>query len=1010
MFTLKIHTVDFPEPLHTTLTSTASATPNANTNLKPAQLMGVAHLFRQLPSASVPTVTVANISARTTLVFVVAVPNYLSSDDFLLFCGNHVPHFEEILFLRNDGMEDRYSVLIRLESQLAADGFYCSYNGKRFKPSEVEVCHIYFAQAVEYTESAEVASIPPPDYTELPSCPVCLERLDPDTSGIQQVCTILFIVLASPNGPTCLARFVDFVRNKMKDQSVLYEKGHASGHWSDKKHHFSLELEKQQIWDYVGDRYVHRLNQSKVDGKSVIVSSRCSSVEECGTCGCDEGEGLDGALFSSKIEGILDEYNRLLASQLDIQRQHYESLLAEEKSRKESSTEKAVEKAIFSRTHDLEDKLEKYAEEKKAVADRNQELMKKQEFLQNNFKEIEERLRLGLKSKDEKILDLQEQTLPPFALIGSVRTPYNFHPTFFCCSSPETVIKGALLAIVESDGFGLFFLLSRHSVSLSADIEKGRCLFFSSTYLSYVYGTALTETPLSALHGLSCHKRQFNGLQCGNMHSLNGLESCKQPSAKVGVSINACLKAKSALFSGEGDLVRHSAGSNVASNALISDLFGGVEVQSDYVVLSADMAPTTSGFPVGNDEFDLDLPSEGFSSIPEAIEDIYNGKMVVVVDDEDRENEGDLIMAASKVTAEAMAFFVKHGTGIVCVSMKGEDLERLELPLMVSQKENEEKLCTAFTVSVDGKHGTTTGVSAHDRATTIKALASKDSKPEDFNRPGHIFPLKYREGGVLKRAGHTEAAVDLAMLAGLEHAGVLCEIVDDDGSMARLPKLLQFAQKENLKIVSIADLIRYRWKRNRLVEHASAARIPTMWGPFTAYCYRSILDGIEHIAMVKGDIGDGLDILVRVHSECLTGDIFGSARCDCGNQLALAMQQIEAAGRGVLIYLRGHEGRGIGLGHKLRAYNLQDDGHDTVEANEELGLPVDSREYGIGAQILRDLGVRTMKLMTNNPAKYVGLKGYGLAVAGRVPLVTPITKETRDTWRRNIPKWDTFMG
>ncbi|KAK4405118.1 Bifunctional riboflavin biosynthesis protein RIBA 1, chloroplastic [Sesamum angolense] len=1042
MFTLKIHTVDFPEPLHTTLTSTASAAPNANTNLKPAQLMGVAHLFRQLPSASVPAVTVANISARTTLVFVVAVPNYLSSDDFLLFCGNHVPHFEEILFLRNDGMEDRYSVLIRLESQLAADGFYCSYNGKRFKPSEVEVCHIYFAQAVEYTESAEVASIPPPDYTELPSCPVCLERLDPDTSGIQSTlcdhsfhcsCVSKWTYLSCPVCRLCQEqdeRPVCAVCGTLKNLWIClicgfvgcgrYEKGHASGHWSDKKHHFSLELEKQQIWDYVGDRYVHRLNQSKVDGKSVIVSSRCSSVEECGTCGCDEGEGLDGALFSSKIEGILDEYNRLLASQLDIQRQvdiflqaidvkmvkldaqvvrdqqlvsfnflyfyltvcqHYESLLAEEKSRKESSTAKAVEKAIFSRTHDLEDKLEKYAEEKKAVADRNQELMKKQEFLQNNFKEIEERLRLGLKSKDEKILDLQEQTLPPFALIGSVRTPYNFHPTFFCCSSPETVIKGSHLAIVESDGFGLFFLLSRHSVSLSvrlsslaicvivcfvlllakdvsfgrcwlvlmrnfgfelnfhvgfmfhekpkwADIEKGRCLFFSSTYLSYVYGTALTETPLSALHGLSCHKRQFNGLQCGNMHSLNGLESCKQPSAKVGVSINACLKAKSALFSGEGDL-------------------------SDYVVLSADMAPTTSGIPVGNDEFDLDLPSEGFSSIPEAIEDIYNGKMVVVVDDEDRENEGDLIMAASKVTAEAMAFFVKHGTGIVCVSMKGEDLERLELPLMVSQKENEEKLCTAFTVSV------------------------------------------YREGGVLKRAGHTEAAVDLAMLAGLEHAGVLCEIVDDDGSMARLPKLLQFAQKENLKIVSIADLIRYRWKRNRLVEHASAARIPTMWGPFTAYCYRSILDGIEHIAMVKGDIGDGLDILVRVHSECLTGDIFGSARCDCGNQLALAMQQIEAAGRGVLIYLRGHEGRGIGLGHKLRAYNLQDDGHDTVEANEELGLPVDSREYGIGAQILRDLGVRTMKLMTNNPAKYVGLKGYGLAVAGRVPLVTPITKENK---------------
>ncbi|KAL0454367.1 UNVERIFIED_CONTAM: BRAP2 RING ZnF UBP domain-containing protein 1 [Sesamum latifolium] len=372
--------------------------------------MGVAHLFRQLPSASVPAVTVANISARTTLVFVVAVPNYLSSDDFLLFCGNHVPHFEEILFLRNDGMEDRYSVLIRLESQLAADGFYCSYNGKRFKPSEVEVCHIYLLKQLS-TLNLQKSLV----YLHLIilNCPPVLFVLRDWTQILVEYrarCVIIpFIALASPNGPTCLARFVDFVRNKMKGQSALYEQGHASGHWSHKKHHFSLELEKQQIWDYVGDRYVHRLNQSKVDGKSVIVSSRCSSVEECGTCGCDEGEGLDGALFSSKIEGILDEYNRLLASQLDIQRQHYESLLAEEKSRKESSTAKAVEKAIFSRTHDLEDKLEKYAEEKKAVADRNQELMKKQEFLQNKFKEIEERLRSSLKSKDEKILDLQEQ-------------------------------------------------------------------------------------------------------------------------------------------------------------------------------------------------------------------------------------------------------------------------------------------------------------------------------------------------------------------------------------------------------------------------------------------------------------------------------------------------------------------------------------------------------------------------------------------------------------------------
>ncbi|MQL69339.1 hypothetical protein Taro_001643 [Colocasia esculenta] len=423
-------------------------------------------------------------------------------------------------------------------------------------------------------------------------------------------------------------------------------------------------------------------------------------------------------------------------------------------------------------------------------------------------------------------------------------------------------------------------------------------------------------------------------------------------------------------------------------------------LQVDAVALgaiAADMGPTADVFfTEEDDELDLDSPTEGFNSIPEAVEDIRRGKYVIVVDDEDRENEGDLIMAASLATPDAMAFIVRHGTGIVCVGMKEEDLERLELPLMVSTKENEEKLCTAFTVSVDVKEGTSTGVSAKDRAKTILALASPASKAEDFNRPGHIFPLKYREGGVLKRAGHTEASVDLAVLAGLPPAAVLCEIVDnDDGSMARLPKLREFALRENLKIISIADLIRYRRKRDKLVEQASVARLPIEWGDFQAYCYRSLLDGMEHIAMVKGDIGDGQDVLVRVHSECLTGDIFGSARCDCGKQLALAMEHIEKAGRGVLVYLRGHEGRGIGLGHKLRAYNLQDDGRDTVEANEELGLPVDSREYGIGAQILRDLGVRTMKLMTNNPLKYIGLKGYGLSVAGRVPLLTPITTENQ---------------
>ncbi|KAJ6917021.1 bifunctional riboflavin biosynthesis protein RIBA 1 [Populus alba x Populus x berolinensis] len=457
-------------------------------------------------------------------------------------------------------------------------------------------------------------------------------------------------------------------------------------------------------------------------------------------------------------------------------------------------------------------------------------------------------------------------------------------------------------------------------------------------------------------------------------------------------------RARASLMSGEGDVLSYPNDNVVSGQDKFVNQSPAIELQPDatgFRTSSAEITPTTGGFFADNDEYDLDRPTEGFASIPEAIEDIRQGKLVIVVDDEDRENEGDFIMAASKATPEAMAFIVKHGTGIVCVSMKAEDLDRLELPLMVTHKENEEKLCTAFTVSVDAKCGTTTGVSARDRAITAMALASKDSIPEDFNRPGHIFPLKYREGGVLKRAGHTEASVDLAMLAGLEPVAVLCEIVDDDGSMARLPRLRQFAQAENLKIISITDLIRYRRKRDRLVELAAAAPIPTMWGPFKAYCYRSLLDGIEHIAMVKGEIGDGKDILVRVHSECLTGDIFGSARCDCGKQLALAMKQIEAAGRGVLVYLRGHEGRGIGLGHKLRAYNLQDDGRDTVEANEELGLPVDSREYGIGAQILRDLGVHTMKLMTNNPAKYVGLKGYGLAVAGRVPLLTPITMENK---------------
>ncbi|CAH2061515.1 unnamed protein product [Thlaspi arvense] len=411
----------------------------------------------------------------------------------------------------------------------------------------------------------------------------------------------------------------------------------------------------------------------------------------------------------------------------------------------------------------------------------------------------------------------------------------------------------------------------------------------------------------------------------------------------------------------------------------------GVELQPDLVsfgTLAAEMIPTTMvSSEVEDEEFDLDRPTDGFASIPQAIEDIRQGKLVIVVDDEDRENEGDLIMAASLVTPEAMAFVVKHGTGIVCVSMKGEDLERLELPLMVTRKENEEKLCTAFTVSVDAKRGTSTGVSARDRAQTILSLASKDSKPQDFNRPGHIFPLRYREGGVLKRAGHTEASVDLTVLAGLEPASVLCEIVDDDGSMARLPRLHQFAQENSLNIISIADLIRYRRKRERLVEFTAVAPIPTMWGPFKAYCFKSLLDGVEHIAMVKGEVGDGKDVLVRVHAECITDDIFGNGFG--GKQLAIAMRQIEEAGRGVFVYLRGPEARGIDLTHKPRTYDSSSD------ETEGVSFPVASREYGIGAQILRDLGVRTMKVMTNNPANYVGLKGYGLSISGKVPLITP---------------------
>ncbi|HEY7105203.1 MAG TPA: bifunctional 3,4-dihydroxy-2-butanone-4-phosphate synthase/GTP cyclohydrolase II [Acidimicrobiia bacterium] len=372
------------------------------------------------------------------------------------------------------------------------------------------------------------------------------------------------------------------------------------------------------------------------------------------------------------------------------------------------------------------------------------------------------------------------------------------------------------------------------------------------------------------------------------------------------------------------------------------------------------------------------------SKIEAAIEAIARGEMVIVVDSVDRENEGDLIIAAEMMTPEAMAFMIRHTSGVICMPVEGSRLDELRIPLMVA--ENTESQRTAFTVSVDAKHGTTTGISAVDRCATVHAILDEATQPEDLARPGHIFPLRYREGGVLTRAGHTEASVDLARMARLRPAGVLAEVVNDDGSMARLPQLEAFADEHGLQIISIADLVRYRRHREKLVRRVSEARIPTDYGDFTAYVFESLLDGTEHMAFVRGEVAGKDDVLVRVHSECLTGDVFGSMRCDCGLQLDLALRLIAEEGTGVVVYLRGHEGRGIGLGHKFRAYTLQDQGLDTVEANVELGFPPDSREYGIGAQILVDLGVTTMRVMTNNPDKYGGLDGYGLEIVERVPL------------------------
>ncbi len=380
-----------------------------------------------------------------------------------------------------------------------------------------------------------------------------------------------------------------------------------------------------------------------------------------------------------------------------------------------------------------------------------------------------------------------------------------------------------------------------------------------------------------------------------------------------------------------------------------------------------------------------------FTTIENAIDAIARGEAAVVVDDANRENEGDLIIAAEKTTPDTLAFMVRHTSGVICMPLEGTRLDELQLPMMVA--ENTTAYRTAFTVSVDAKRGTTTGISAADRTTTVHALIDPQTRPDDLARPGHIFPLRYREGGVLKRAGHTEAAVDLARLAGLSPAGVLAEVVNDDGTMSRLPELERFATEHGLAMISIADLIRYRRHREKLVKRISEARIPTKYGEFTAYVFESLLDGTEHMAFVRGEVAGKSDVLVRVHSECLTGDVFGSIRCDCGLQLDLALERVAEEDEGVIVYLRGHEGRGIGLGHKLRAYTLQDQGRDTVEANVELGFPIDSREYGIGSQILVDLGITTMRVMTNNPAKYGGLEGYGLEIVERVPLRSRPTDE-----------------
>ena len=405
---------------------------------------------------------------------------------------------------------------------------------------------------------------------------------------------------------------------------------------------------------------------------------------------------------------------------------------------------------------------------------------------------------------------------------------------------------------------------------------------------------------------------------------------------------------------------------------------------------------------------ETELDRSVFATIDQAVEEIRAGRIVIVVDDADRENEGDFIMAAEKATPETLNFMVTHGRGIVCMPVTGQRLDELRIPLMVSK--NNESHGTAFAVSIDIQGRTTTGTSAFDRAATVRSIADETLRPEDIRMPGHVFPLMAQEGGVLRRAGHTEATVDLARLAGMYPAGVLCEVLHPDGSMARMPELVRVAQEHGLKLISIADLIEYRRHREHLVKRTAEAQIPTEYGEFTTISYESLVEGTTHVALVLGEIGDGERTLVRVHSECLTGDVFGSMRCDCGDQLHAAVVQIGKEGRGVVLYIRGHEGRAIGLTHKLRAYQLQEQGRDTVEANVELGFPADPRDYGIGAQILVDLGVRSMRLLTNNPAKRAGLEGYGLSIVERVPLETRPNPENIEYLRTKREKLGHLLG